>query len=354
MSAALLEAIRPHLREMRSAPDGRLICWCPFHADGEGAPPHTPNLYVSERGFICHACGEKGSLRGLAEHLGVELPPREERLDAVYDYLDEKGALLFQVVRKPGKRFRQRQTDGQGQWLWNLKGVRRVLYLLPDLLARPDEPVYVVEGEKDADRLAALGLVATTNSGGAGKWRTEYSHTLEGRDVVILPDNDEPGRKHGDTVATSLRGVARSIKVVELPGLPAKGDVSDWLNSGHTREELLQRVAEGAGWTPPEGEEPDTSESDDNRERDSVAKQLVSLFLASGAELFRDERGEPYARIETQEGKRILPVGSKQLRLKLFHLAWAEMDKALTGEVVRTAANILDSIARFEAPQHTL
>ena len=174
---------------------GEYTAWCTFHPDGQGKPPHQPNLRVSERGFFCHACGEKGSLRRLADHLGIEGANVEP--EATYDYTDEDGKLLYQVVRKPGKHFVQRRPDEKGGWIYNLDGVRRVLYRLPDLLSRPDETVFIVEGEKDADRLHRAGLLATTNPGGAGKWKAEYSAILNDRHVVTLPDNDSPGHKHG-------------------------------------------------------------------------------------------------------------------------------------------------------------
>ncbi|MDP6494877.1 MAG: hypothetical protein QGI09_05565, partial [Dehalococcoidia bacterium] len=99
----------------------------------------------------------------------------KRRISATYDYTDEDGTLLFQTVRYDPKDFAQRQPDGKGGWKWNLEGVRRVLYRLPELLgADPSEPVFIVEGEKDVDRLAGLGLVATTNPMGVKKWRPEY------------------------------------------------------------------------------------------------------------------------------------------------------------------------------------
>src|SRR5262249_10330511 len=147
-------------------------------------------------------------------------------------------------VRCAGKRFKQRRPDGRGGWLWKLNGVRRVLYRLPELLSGDEsEMVWVAEGEKDVDRLVSLGLVATTNPSGAGKWRDEYSQLLCGRDVVIPEDNDEPGRKHAQQVAQSLNGVARTVRILTLPGLPAKGDVSDWLDAAGTKEELLRLAA---------------------------------------------------------------------------------------------------------------
>lgn len=165
------------------------------------------------------------------------LPKR--RMTAAYDYRDEDGAPLFQVVRHDPKGFSQRRPDGQGGWIGNLDGVARVLYRLPELItADPEEPVIVVEGEKDADRLAALGFVATTNAGGAGKWRPGYSDRLRDRRVILIPDNDDPGRAHMRRVADVLSGVAREVRIVELPDLPEKGDVSDYLDAGGSADDL--------------------------------------------------------------------------------------------------------------------
>lgn len=169
------------------------------------------------------------------------------RIVATYDYSDEAGALLFQVARLEPKGFRQRRPDGNGAWSWTVNGVRRVLYRLPELVAADHAaPVFFVEGEKDADALQALGLVATTNAGGAGKWKHEYADTLRSRHVVILPDNDAAGRQHADQVAHALAGVAASVRVLELPGLPPKGDVSYWLAAGGTRAQLEALVATAA------------------------------------------------------------------------------------------------------------
>jgi DNA primase len=105
-----------------------------------------------------------------------------------------------------------------------------VLYRLPELLAAPRErTVLVVEGEKDADALATTGRIVTTSVGGAGKWRAEYGEALRGRRVCILPDNDVPGHEHAKQVLAALTGVAEMVQVKLLPGLPAHGDVSDWL-----------------------------------------------------------------------------------------------------------------------------
>ncbi len=187
----------------------------------------------------------------LGEQLGVSLPGngRGGAPTVMYTYRDEGGTILYQVLRGQGKAFWQRRPDGSGGWIKNLGDTRRVLYRLPDLIDRPGETVYAVEGEKDADRLHAAGLIATTNSGGAGKWKSSHSESLRGRDVVIIPDNDVPGHDHSAQVARALDGVASSVKIVELPGLPDKGDVSDWLDAGHSIDDLLALVEHTAPWT---------------------------------------------------------------------------------------------------------
>jgi hypothetical protein len=158
---------------------------------------------------------------------------------ATYDYRDANGKFLFQVVRWVPKGFQQRRPDGRGDWIWNRGGIDPVPYRLPELLAaEPAEVVFLPEGEADVENLGRLGLLATTNPGGAGKWRQEYSEYLRGRSVAILPDNDKPGHDHAEMIAKSLVGVASSVKVVKLPDLPEKGDVSDWLEVGGTIDQL--------------------------------------------------------------------------------------------------------------------
>src|SRR5262249_36052476 len=149
---------------------------------------------------------------------------------------------LFQVVRFPGKNFRQRRRVG-GEWIWQTSGVRRSLYRLPQLMAADkSKVVHIVEGEKDVASLERLELLATTNPSGAGKWKfvaDEARRVLVGRVVVIISDADETGRKHAAEVAESLRGAAKSVRVVEAPAphkdvsdfVAAGGDVAAWLAS---------------------------------------------------------------------------------------------------------------------------
>ncbi|MFZ5447051.1 MAG: DUF927 domain-containing protein [Thermodesulfobacteriota bacterium] len=172
-------------------------------------------------------------------------PPRGELVEA-YSYLDEAGKLRYQSCRFIPKIFRLRKPIGQGDWEYNLKGVDRIPYNLPDVIG--SEVVFIAEGEKDCNNLKKVGISATTNPMGALKWRKEYNRYFENKQVVILPDNDEPGRKHADSVARHLHGVAASVKILELPNLPEKGDVSDWLAAGGTAEELRKLAEKAPEW----------------------------------------------------------------------------------------------------------
>jgi putative DNA primase/helicase len=169
-----------------------------------------------------------------------------------YPYTDEEGKLLYEVVRKERgegaereKKFLIRRPDGNGGWIWNLDGVKRVPYRLPRVLKA--DAVYLPEGERDVHTLEAWGLMASCNPGGAGKSRLyeEWLEHFRGTHVVIPFDNDEPGRKHAVAKAAALLSVAASVRIVELPGLPEKGDVTDWRDAGGTLERF-QDLTEAA------------------------------------------------------------------------------------------------------------
>ena len=172
----------------------------------------------------------------------------DRRIAAAYDYTDAEGRLLYQTVRFSPKGFAQRRPDPErpGGWLWNMNSATPVPYRLPELLKAlaAFEQVFIVEGEKDADRLAAWGLCATTNHGGAKKWRQELGiYFPAGAKVVLLPDNDSVGVIHMRLVQSQLRQRKCDTRVLHLDGLPEKGDVSDWIDAGHDKEELLHMLA---------------------------------------------------------------------------------------------------------------
>ena len=202
--------------------------------------------------FNCRGCGASGDVIDLVRFLdgcdfaravealtGKAKPNGHDKLGkaiAEYSYTDEAGELLFQVVRFDPKAFRQRRPDGHGRWIWNLDGVRLVLYRLPELLEAiaSEHPVLVVEGEKDVHTAARLGLVATTNAGGSGKWRDEYDQHLANADVIIVPDADAAGAAHAQAIAAHLQKVAKRIRVVTL----LAKDLTAWTQRGGTREQF--------------------------------------------------------------------------------------------------------------------
>jgi hypothetical protein len=238
---AKLEALGPVNKTAANSYQAR----CPAHDDRD------PSLSIStasdERVLIhCHAgCSYADVVAALglqvsdlftdsASGAGVNTPVGEP--ERVYRYVDETWALLSEVCRYPDKRFRQRRPDpsAPGGFSWGLDGVRRVPYRLPDVCdaAESGGEVWVVEGEKDADRLVRLGLVATTSPMGAGKWRDEYAEHFRGvRRAYVLPDDDTPGRRHAAEVARSLAEIVPNVRVVELYAPPgeSKRDVYDFL-----------------------------------------------------------------------------------------------------------------------------
>lgn len=219
---------------------------CPAHDDRE------PSLSIRSGNdsrvlLHCHAgCSPEEVVKAAGLRMS-DLFPDEVRddkaktLKATYDYTTGDGNTLFQVLRYEPKDFRQRRPDGFGGWTWSLKGLERVLYNLPAVASAVQEGrwIFICEGEKDCDTLSARGLVATTNAGGANApWEPQYTAALRGANVCLIPDNDAPGRRHAETVAESLYRAAKTVKIVELPGLDEKGDVSDWLAQGHTVDDL--------------------------------------------------------------------------------------------------------------------
>ena len=147
------------------------------------------------------------------------------------------------VVRFKPKDFRPRKPDGK----WTLEGVTRVPYRLPQILAAIKEgrDILVLEGEKDCDNAEKIGLVATTFHGGTGKWREEYSKWFKEAKVICIPDNDSAGREGMDSIASEIIKVAKSVRWLELPDIPEKGDLTDWLevkDNSHTKfQELIDK-----------------------------------------------------------------------------------------------------------------
>ena len=258
---------------------------------------------------------------------------------ATYDYCDEAGALVFQVLRYEPKTFRQRRPEGSG-WSWSVKGVRVLPYRLPALLADPAATVFLVEGEKDADRLAALGLVATCNAGGAGKWKKEHSEFLRSRRVVVLPDNDEAGEKHAQQVERSLRGIAAEVRTLVLPGLPDKGDVSDWLDAGGTLEELLVLASADAATSAAQQAEDEAS----GRKRGQT-DSLVA-FVRERFALMHDKNGDTYA--QDHGTGEVARTAGRQFKDRVTAAFFQQHGLAVREQAWREALTTVQALARYE------
>jgi hypothetical protein len=235
-------------------------------APGPGHSPKDRSLSIrldpaAPDGFVVHSFSGDDPLAckdHVRDKLGIRWEPRpragasivrmQDRVSAQvaaksevaeYVYRLEDGTPYLRVKRTPDKQFYQAHWTGS-DWANGAPKGTKIPYRLPQLLEAEHETVLIVEGEKDADNLAALGFVATTNAGGAEKWTDDLAVHFKGRDVYILPDNDEPGERHAALVADKLASVAREIRIVRLPNLPPKGDVSDWLSAGGTVDELAR------------------------------------------------------------------------------------------------------------------
>ena len=214
---------------------------------------------------------------------GTGMRKHKSRIVQTYPYVDENNVLLYEVVRCEPKSFRQRRPDpdNPGKHIWNLNATRRVLYRLPEILTADE--VFVAEGEKDIDSLTDLGLAATTVPGGAGKWpKLSRDHhigrPLYGKHIVILPDNDDAGRNHAKDIAFDLAGKARSIKIIDLPGLPNKGDVSDFIamhGAEKAREKLCELCQQTAEWKPES--QPDTNGKEGKQQK---AYETLDRYVA--------------------------------------------------------------------------
>lgn len=224
---------------------------CPCRNDDD-----NPSLSISEdegTGNILVTChrGSPCSTKQICESVGLTqaalFPPQKrtkEKLDLVktYNYNDVDGTLLFQKLRyvdSGGKKtFRQRKPDGSGGWEYSLGDTPKVLYNLPAVVKAVAEgyPIWVVEGEKDADTLIELGIIATTMPGGAGKWLDIHTQVLAGAEVEIIADNDEPGIAHAKSVFEELTKAGCTANIWSTP----KGkDVSEYLALGGNLDEFV-------------------------------------------------------------------------------------------------------------------
>jgi putative DNA primase/helicase len=242
-----------------------------FKPNGNGhAKPEKPDLDIS---FPQNGINWLAQFQKKAEE---QQQTFNGKVVAAYDYKDGDDNLLYQNCRLDPKDFRQRCPDGKGGWTWKLDTLqgRRVLYRLPELLSLPDATVFVCEGEKDTDNVIKLGYCATTVA--SHKWTGECVRALVDRDCWILEDNDKAGRKNAIDAAKALYGIAKSIRIIRLPELNEGGDISDWLDAGHTKQELEDICYATPLWDPSQSPQNDLP-ADKARGKAVVALQAGEL-----------------------------------------------------------------------------
>ena len=225
---------------------------CPAHNDKKASL--TASFTKDKILFKCQAgCSfdKVVSALGMEEEqfFAQEEKTAPKTIEADYRYEDKDGNHVMDVVRFKPKDFRPRRPDGRN----TLEGITRVPYRLPQMLEaiKDKKTVLLVEGEKDCDNLAGIGLVATTFPGGAGKWRDEYLKWFEDANVACVPDNDHAGRKGMNIIASKITKVAKSVLWLELTDIPEKGDLSDWLNIPDNDKNAFELLVSNAPqWDP--------------------------------------------------------------------------------------------------------
>lgn len=204
-----------------------------------------------------------------------------KKIEKIYPYYNEDGTLLYEKVRfrldDGGKSFANRQPDpsNPGEYIWNLKEpiVRRVLYRLPEVVKAiaAGEPVWLVEGEKDADTLAEMGICGTTMDSGAGKWEQSYTDTLSAAHVEIIADNDEVGKQHALAVAAKLQ--AAGTRGCNIWMSPTAKDITDHIVSGKNIDDLIELGFYERAETMPQLEE-----STEETPEDNLIEQIIDVF----------------------------------------------------------------------------
>jgi hypothetical protein len=336
---------------------------------------------VKESVFNCRGCGAKGDIINLVQFLDGcdfktacetvvrEPPPKEKRDDkkkkgakpyspviAYYVYKQANGAPYLRVGRTAAKTFFQNRWNGQ-MWVAGKPDGAKIPYRLPELLAAPQTTkIHITEGEKDADNLAKLGFISTTNSEGAANWTSDLHEYFRDRHVLLHEDNDEEGRKRVRRIARALDPIAASVRVIRLPALPPKGDVSDWLQNDPSGARLVQHCESTPIWQPlsETAPEEDKDDADDEDDGGAIGKKQADILieLASSAKLFHDRNDVGYARFDVNGHKENWPIRSKGFKRWLARAFYEDTQSAPSSEAMSSAMGVLEARAQFDAPEH--
>lgn len=335
---------------------------CPCHDDQNGS------LSIKEdKGKLlvcCQAgCNQKELFDKVIELSGIKNESKSKHknrtIKSVYSYKDASGNTIFEKVRYVPKDFLSRRPDGNGGYIWSTKDVdTSIPYRLPEILRaiQAGESIWIVEGEKDCDKLLSIGLVATCNLQGAStdgkapKWTDKHTTWLTGiNGAVILPDNDDAGRAHARAIAESLTRAGIKCKVVELPGLSEKGDVSDWLAAGGTKEQLLESAANTEAWIDEE-KKPDSGQADgNNSDYQNTGRQKSSREVLIGcmnhAQFWQDEESNAYASFVRKGHLEHHKVKSSAFRKILVAECFKQTNKGVSGTALQEAIATLEARA---------
>ena len=253
---------------------------CPVPHHGQGNGDKNPSLSVTdgEDGnilFKCHGGCDQHSVFSTIKEMGLlpQLPDRPEYLASVkpiplvavptleqeWHYTDEDGVSLFVKQRyktydAKGKTYKTLRVMPDGSRVGKLGDCRIVPYRLPEVLQAVSDGrvIYICEGEKAADALCSLGVVATTSHAGAGGWNPDLNQYFTGANIVIVPDNDVAGWNYAHKIVESLIGTTKSIRVLDLPLTNPKEDAYEWVNRYDGTRSLLAQIAKACTPLTPE------------------------------------------------------------------------------------------------------
>jgi len=282
--------------------------------------------------------------------------------EVVYRYVDEQDHLLYEKIRRPGKKFAQRRPDPDrtGQRIDDIKGVRRVLYRLPEVVAAGDagKDVFYVEGEKDADRLCDYGLTATTLGSATSPVPDDFADQLRGIErLLVIPDADEVGRKHALAIATAAIASVGDVRIVDL-AVAEHGDVSDFLDDGATIEDLWRRVESAESWSPParEPEERGGARIGRTRPADALMAWVEGGRSEGSLELFHDGSGETFATMGPPllSAMRTYPIESKEFRelIESAYLDHSPRSGVIPSQAIKDVVRTCAARARHDGPEH--
>ena len=326
-----------HFNNVKETGNGQYKAICPAHED------HNPSLSIGlskDGGRVLLHCFAGCSENDIIKEAGLSMndlimkqkdSSQVEVCKQTYEYVDAEGTLLYRRIRTDyadgSKSFYFEQPNG----VKTVKGVQRVPYNLPNVLKA--QTLYFVEGEKCANAVNAAGRTATTlDSGSNSHWLSEYNSYFDGKTVIIIPDNDEPGEKYARRIASNIPGA----KIVHLPGLAEKEDIYDWLQAGHTMDEV--DALPGISMDVPD--RPKVSGA-------TQAEKLLELVETNGTILFRNQTNDPFVSFTRDGHRETLPIGSSDFKNWLQKCYYDETGKPAKKDTISQVIEVLTAKARF-------